>query len=164
MNILFHLTTAIPLVALVANTKGDNRRTGVRTVLVFGLGILMHGVLDIVPHCYPIPSEWDAVAGLLIMALLLWFSNRRFRLLLAFAFLGVLFPDLVDHSSDIINHRLGWQLPVWDNIFPWHWKTYSGSIYNQDCRLSTWYHLILITLVVMICWWRRPVLRVMFGR
>jgi hypothetical protein len=164
MNILFHLSTSIPLTVLVLQEKTVAVNRVGKVLLIFILGIAMHGVLDAVPHCYPIPAEWDAIAGLGLMVVLFMLVNRSYRLMLTAAMAGTIFPDLVDHATAIINHRLGWQLPVWDKLFPWHWKAYSGSLYNQDCSLSSLYHVILIMLVLFVCWWRKNVLWLLFGR
>jgi hypothetical protein len=65
MNALFHTTTALGIAVLFTHTK--SKRPSIPTsIFVFMSGILSHGILDIIPHCYPIPSKLHASLGLLM--------------------------------------------------------------------------------------------------
>ena len=112
--------------------------------LAFVLGVFSHGLLDYMPHCYPIESRIDAITSLIIMVGASWWAKGTLRRVLIAAFLGSIFPDLIDHSLEIINNLFGWSLPVYDNLFPWHWKKYSGSIYSDECGVSSFNHLMVI--------------------
>jgi hypothetical protein len=82
-------------------------------------------------------------------------TNIRYRIFIAFSFLGSLFPDIIDLSPNIINKYSNLYFPVHQNIFPWHWKVYSGSIYTSDCGYSIFYQIILIFTVLIVCWIKR---------
>jgi len=169
MNVLFHLTSAIGLAVLLTDTKSITRSQTVSPVVVTGLlgfiaGIISHGALDYIPHCYPVNAKADAVAGLLLMLFLTVKTNRKFRFITVATLLGIVFPDLVDLAPAILNKQLELNLPVVEKVFPWHWKEYSGSIYQNSCSISTLNHLLLCTSVIIVCWCRRADLLEMIKR
>lgn len=103
----------------------------------------MHGLLDYLPHAYPINSVVDVVLSLALISIMLLLTERGRWLLLGVCFIGAIFPDLVDLGPAIVNIRLGWSLPVF-KIFPWHWREYSGSIYDGSRGVESFlYHLIV---------------------
>lgn len=160
MNVLFHLTSAIGLAVLLTDAKSLTRSQTVRPVLVTGIlgfaaGIISHGALDYIPHCYPVNAKADAVTGLLLMLFLTVKTNRKFRFITVATLLGTVFPDLVDLAPAILNKQLDLNLPIVEKIFPWHWKEYSGSIYQSSCNISTLNHLLLGASVIIVCWCRR---------
>lgn len=167
MNIIFHTTTAIGVAVLLTDTKRLEHTVSLTPILVtaifaFVVGVCVHGVLDYTPHCYPINSKADVVIGLLIILSLTRLAKKKFRIIVAFSFLGSVFPDLVDLSLPIINKQLGLALPTFKALFPWHWHEYSGSIYNGDCAVSTINHLLLLLTITIICWCRRTDLKKIF--
>ncbi|AFM02787.1 hypothetical protein Fleli_0300 [Bernardetia litoralis DSM 6794] len=59
MNVIFHTTTAISVAVLLTDTKIIEQSTTCKhviwtSVLAFTIGLISHGVLDYIPHCYPI--------------------------------------------------------------------------------------------------------------
>jgi hypothetical protein len=167
MNVIFHTTTAFGVSVLLTDTKAMATATNKKVIEagVFGflLGLLSHGTLDYIPHCYPINSKLDAIAGLTMIIALVWLTKKRYRLITGLSFVGSLFPDLVDLSPGILNKQLGLSLPIINKIFPWHWHEYSGSIYGGDCGVSTANHLFVILTVIIICWSRRSDLKQMIN-
>lgn len=158
MNVLFHTTAAIGVIAMLTDTRAKSRTIKHMTLsglLVFLAGIASHGALDYIPHCYPIHSKLDAIAGLTLMITLTLISNQPYRPIVALAFLGSIFPDLVDLSFPIINTYLGVNLPVTPKLFPWHCEEYSGSIFVNDCRVSAVNHFILLAVVIILCYCRK---------
>lgn len=158
MNVLFHTTAAIGVAVMLTDTRAKNNSTK-QTVLLSGLafivGVASHGALDYIPHCYPINSKFDAIAGLTVIIALTILSNKKYRPIVGLAFIGSIFPDLIDLSPQIINKYLGLNFPISQKLFPWHWEKYSGSIFINDCNVSTVNHLILILVVTVICWLRK---------
>jgi len=163
MNVLFHTTTALGIAVLFTNTK--NTKQSIRTsVIVFIIGILSHGILDFIPHCYPIPSKLDVSLGLLMIIIITWLSNKKYRILILSSFIGCITPDLIDLSPAIINKQLGWNLPIFDKIFPWHFKEYSGSIYTSDCTVSNMNHIILVIVLGAAFWYKRSTVKDIFRK
>ncbi|MFB8787050.1 hypothetical protein, partial [Pasteurella multocida] len=72
--------------------------------------------------------------------------------------------DLIDLSPAIINKQLGWNLPIFDKLFPWHFKKYSGSIYTDDCIISTINHIAFVIVVSVICWYKRSIMKDIFSK
>lgn len=122
-----------------------------RSCLVFLIGIIFHGILDYIPHCYPFPSKIDAILSLLLIIVAILSADRKYRLIVAASFAGNIFPDLIDLSSGILNKYMHLNIPVFPKVFPWHWPEYSGSIYNGGCNVSNINHSIVIAMVLMIC-------------
>ena len=171
MNVTFHtlasLATAAVLCSRLKDT--DSPRIFIPTdvpllAIGFAAGVLMHGLLDYAPHAYPIKSAADVALSLAIFSAVLLLAGRRQWLLLSACFLGSIFPDLVDLGPAIVNKGLGWSLPV-VKIFPWHWRAYSGSIYDGSRGVESFsYHLIVAggSLILLYAfrhelfrgWWR----------
>lgn len=165
MNILFHTGAAIGIIALCAPHIPRNPRPVQQagfSLLGCALGIIAHGVLDYVPHCYPIPAALDASLGLIIILLNILFASGRYRLIISATFLGSVLPDLIDLAPQVINRRTHMGIPTHTPYFPWHWKAYSGSVYEKDCVVSDLNHLVLMALIVMVCLVYRKHLRKLY--
>jgi hypothetical protein len=169
MNVIFHTTTAIGVTVLLTDTS----RIGIRPTTIqvaptafyaFGMGIISHGILDFIPHCYPINSKLDVIAGIVMILSTTWLTNRHFRVIMGLAFLGAVFPDIVDLGPKILNKQLNLGLTFPGNMFPWHWRIYSGSIYDGNCNISILNHFLLVLTVVLILWSRRTDLKNIFGK
>jgi hypothetical protein len=160
MNITFHTITAIGVAVLITDTSKTENHFPLENKFVLGfsaffLGIISHGILDYIPHCYPIKSKIDILLGFIIICVGIFFTNRKYRFITALAFLGCIFPDLIDELPRIINKYFGLHLPVHRNYFPWHWKRYSGSIYVKPNMVSALNHIALILTVCLICYLRK---------
>ena len=166
MNVLFHTSAAIAVIAIIVETKNTDSLFSSKSIKLgftsFILGIVSHGMLDIIPHCYPFNSKVDAIASFLIMVTSLFLIKKRYRFIVGMAFLGSVFPDMIDLSPQILNKYLGFSLPEIDKIFPWHKHEYSGSIYNGNCNKSIIYQLITLAGVITICYFKRRKLKRLF--
>lgn len=136
MNVTFHTLTALATAAVLSSRQEaqTSRSSAARDrlpVLAVGFvaGVIVHGLLDIAPHSYPIRSGADVVLSLSLCAAAIALGKPQHRLLVGACFLGAIFPDLVDLGPAILNKRLGWSVPV-VKVFPWHRPQYSGSIYD----------------------------------
>ena len=169
MNVIFHTTTAISVAVLLTDTKRiEQSKTSKNviwtSILVFTVGLISHGALDYIPHCYPVNSKLDAIAGLTMILTTIWLTNKKYRLIMGLSFLGCIFPDLLDLSPGIINKQLGLSLPTIDKIFPWHLHDFSGSIYTDNCNNSTLNHMLLLSTICIVCFCRRTDLKTMFKK
>ena len=115
----------------------------------------MHGMLDYVPHSYPIPSSLDVVISLALFFGSLFVVGSRRWLTFTVCFLGSIFPDLVDLGPALLNRHLGWSIPV-VKVFPWHWRQYSGSVYDGSRSAeSVLYHLLVLASSFSLLWINR---------
>jgi len=166
VNVLFHTSAAIGIIAIVVKeNKSDSifsSNSIKQGLLSFVLGVTSHGVLDVIPHCYPFNSKLDAIASFLIMASIIFFIKNKYRFAVGMAFVGCFFPDLVDLSPQILNKYLGLNLPKLANLFPFHKHEYSGSIYNGDCNYSVIYQVITVFVVALICYFNKVKLMKLF--
>ncbi|WP_196887381.1 hypothetical protein [Aureivirga sp. CE67] len=143
MNVLFHLSVGVGIIAAMSHQNLEKNRV-LKIGSGFLLGVLSHGVLDYTPHCYPINSKIDVILGLFIILLCIKSVKKEFRILVSAVLFGCIFPDIIDLSPGIINKLLGWNLPTFENIFPWHIHKYSGSIYSDDCNVSNINHILTL--------------------
>lgn len=169
MNVIFHTTTALGIAVLLTDTNRIEQSISYRTIAFTGfaafiVALVSHAALDYIPHCYPVNSKLDVIGGLLIILTLTWLTKGKYRLITALSFLGSIFPDLVDLSPAILNKQIGLELPIFDQLFPWHWHENSGSIYSSNCNVSTFNHMILVLSIAVICWCRRTDLKVLFNK
>lgn len=169
MNVIFHVITAIGIAVAITDSKAIEKSVTSRKVIVtsffaFLVGVISHGALDYIPHCYPINSKIDVILGLAIIIATLWKTNRKYRVIVFFSFLGSVLPDLIDLLPAIANKQLGLDLPIIDKIFPWHLHDYSGSIFKEDCATSTLNHILLLLTLTIDYWSRRGDWRTMFRK
>ena len=150
MNVTFHTMTALATAAVLSSQQDRQpfREKGTLPLAAggFAAGILLHGLLDYLPHSYPIPSTFDVLLSLALVCAALFLANRECRFLIAACFLGSIFPDILDLGPPFANKLLGWSLPV-AKLFPWHWPRYSGSIYDGSRRIES---LLLHSAVILI--------------
>lgn len=141
MNVIFHIVAGTGIVATMSHLKVKDQKVG-KIASGFFLGLISHGILDYSPHCYPINSKVDFLLGLLLIATSIFFVKKEWKLIVTAIYFGCVFPDLIDLSPEIINSQLGFNLPTFENIFPWHIHEYSGSIYSGECEVSSINHIL----------------------
>jgi len=160
MNVMFHIATGLSTAVLLTDTSEINRNSAYKKILpiaLFGfvIGIISHGALDYIPHCYPINSKLDILLGLLSILILLLISKEKYKLIFLGSLIGCVFPDIVDLLPSMLNTSLRLELPVLEKLFPWHWKQYSGSIYTDECNVSFINHSLVLLTVSLILWSRK---------
>lgn len=160
MNVMFHIATGLSTAVLLTDTSEINRNSAYKKILpiaLFGfvIGIISHGALDYIPHCYPINSKLDILLGLLSILILLLISKEKYKLIFLGSLIGCVFPDIVDLLPSMLNKFLRLELPVLEKLFPWHWKQYSGSIYTDECNVSFINHSLVLLTVSLILWSRK---------
>jgi hypothetical protein len=144
MNTTFHMLAGVAVGA--ACSRWETRHEIARLGLGFATSVLLHGVMDVTPHSYPISSPLDVALGLAIAASALFLARQAVRPLLVACCLGSVFPDLVDLAPAIINRHTGLSLPT-PEFFSWHWRTYSGSMYGGSRNIESWlYHLMVVVI------------------
>ena len=169
MNVLFHTATAIATVVLITDTNRPllkmYDRINVRdSFLALFVGIIFHGILDYMPHRYPVNSKIDAIASLFIFIAILFWVDKKYKLIIVASFLGNILPDLIDLLPGILNKYFSFNIPILPKIFPWHWPEYSGSIYKGGYNISNLNHLLVLLFVLIICLVRYKDFREIFIR
>lgn len=151
MNVTFHAFGSFAAAAILSlDFDSDWRSVSAfkRYAIGFCAGILVHGILDFLPHDYPLPSKFDVIFALALLISFLSTAQKQNRVLILACFGGAIFPDIVDLSAGIVNKHFGIPItPLSFKIFPWHWKEFSGSIYDGSRNLeSNIYHLSVLLL------------------
>lgn len=153
MNVTFHTITGLAIGSAMTAQMKDveaNKLIKARDIPLIGagfvLGVISHGIMDILPHQYPFKSSTDIITALAIFLGAMLFVRKRFYLVFAFAFLGSIFPDLVDLGPEMANQFLGFSLPTSrEQFFLWHRDAFSGSIYTKgDNPLSDLTHMLVM--------------------
>jgi hypothetical protein len=147
MNVVFHTVASIATASVLSaqlQQKPLTSTAGLTVLAVgFGAGVLLHGVLDWSPHQYPLAAAVDVIVSLIFFAVVFLLAHNEARWILSACFLGAIFPDLLDLGPAILNKQMQLNLPT-VKIFPWHWKQYSGSIYDGGRQwLSFLNHLLV---------------------
>lgn len=135
MNVLFHLTAGFGIALALCNVVPKPKVWPTAATGAF-IAFISHALLDYTPHCYPINSKIDVIAGFILLLTLSFFARKKYRLIMFATLSGSILPDVIDLLPAILNKQLHLQLPVYNKFFPWHWKIYSGSIYNGSCGTS----------------------------
>jgi hypothetical protein len=153
MNVTFHTLASIATAAFLSLRPAQNSLQGITSgsafakyAIGFTAGILAHGILDYAPHEYPFYAKFDVPFALLLFMVTFFLVQPQNRLLLATCFVGALFPDLLDLGPAILNKNFGFPyFGLSYKVFPWHWKEFSGSLYEPSRRVeSMLYHIILL--------------------
>ena len=165
MNVTFHALGSFAAAA-VLSLKSDENWISVSALKKYAVGfcagILVHGILDFLPHNYPLSSKFDVIFALVLFLFFLLMAQKQNRLLVLVCFVGAIFPDLIDLSAAIADKHLGIPVsPLSFKIFPWHWKDFSGSVYDDSRNLeSNIYHLsFLLVCFYLIYMYRKKFLR-----
>jgi hypothetical protein len=169
MNLIFHTTAAIGIIALVTdtgraganNTMKEILRTG---LLAFAIGFISHAILDVIPHTYPINPTMDGILGFAFILAVARLTNENYRVISGMALVGIVLPDLIDQWPILLNKSFGFAFPEAEQVLPWHWTEYSGSIYSGESTVSDLNHLFVLVAVALICMIRRNELKTIFGR
>lgn len=131
---------------------------------VFMVGLISHGILDYIPHCYPLQSKMDIVLSLILMMTSFILTDGGYKLIIVSAFIGCVLPDIIDLSPPILNKYMGTHFQLYDKIFPWHWKEHSGSIYSQNSGVSWLNHTIVMICVFTVLWFRKTDTKTIFNK
>jgi hypothetical protein len=167
LNVTFHTLGAVATAAVLTLTPNEKWRSfsAVKKYAAgFVAGILVHGILDILPHNYPFDPKLDIVLALLLFFLVFVMAQKQNLILLVICFAGCLLPDVIDLGPAIANKYF--RLPVLQlsfKIFPWHFAEYSGSIYDGSSRSieSTIYHSVFsLICAILIFIYRKNLFRI----
>ncbi len=168
MNELFHVISSIGITASLMDTEtaadsGSLRDQLPTMVFTFSVGIISHAVLDYMPHTYPIKSKVDVIVSIIAVSILLILARKPYRLVVASSILGCILPDIIDIGPRMLNAYFGLAVPIHDLFFPWHWKSYSGSLYNQGYAVSAINHALVFVVLLIVFFIKRKGLAKIFS-
>jgi hypothetical protein len=156
MNVLFHVASGMAVVSGLPEDSPFNAKFAwQRPTIGFVAGVMSHGVLDVIPHCYPVNSILDVGLSLCLILAFIWGANSPAKWMVAATFFGCIFPDVFDLGPKLLNKHLGFRIWEIENVFPWHNPHYSGSIYSNACGYSLLYHVIIVVVCGLFIFYRR---------
>ena len=166
MNVFFHVATAVGLTVALTDTNRIKtvKDSVVPACLGFVSGILVHGIIDYLPHTYPFSAKSDVVISFLMIAIFLFIAKKKYRLILLSSIIGCIFPDLVDLLPPMLNKYLGFHIFVTDKVFLWHTPAYSGSIFTGTSIASDINHIAVLFITIVVCWCRKADFVDIFGK
>lgn len=147
MNVLFHLAAGLGI-ALAVCSDVPEPKTMIRASAGAFIAFVSHALLDYTPHCYPIHSKLDFIAGFILLVTLSIFARKGYKRIIFATLCGAILPDIIDLLPSIVSKQSGINLPAYPKIFPWHWKIYSGSIYDGSCSTS---HINIAMICFSLC-------------
>ena len=157
MNVTFHVLGSLATASVLSLGLSDKIYDIKKLTIGFITGIFIHGILDYLPHSYPFRSRFDIILGFTLFLIGFFLAQNRSKLLVAVCFAGSIFPDVIDLGGEIANKHLGIPVPHLSfNIFPWHWKEYSGSIYDGSRQTeSNIYHILFLLICLAVLYAKR---------
>ena len=160
MNVLFHVLTGAAVATTMAARQQGGASAG-RALAGFVLGIGGHGVLDMLPHQYPLRTVADVVVSSGLIACVMVAVRPQFLLLTGMCLLGSVFPDLVDLGPHLLNRVCGPVVPeLPQKLFPWHTPRLSGSIFDGSRMwLSHGMHALVLGCALATLWRSRQAFR-----
>ena len=154
MNVTFHTLASLATASVLSLNTSQSlfSVTALKRYSVgFILGVLIHGILDFLPHNYPLPSKIDLIFAIILFISAIFLSQKQNRVLIFVCFAGAIFPDIVDLAPGILNKHLWIPVPQLSfKIFPWHWKEYSGSIYDRSRNFESFVYHSLVFLIISL--------------
>jgi hypothetical protein len=114
--------------------------------LCFISNIIMHGIMDLVPHNYPVTTITDVTISFVFFFLSIIFVKREFVPPVFFCFLGGILPDLIDKGFFRILKMNNLKL------FPWHWTDVINFFYKRYSA-HTWMFMTfnILAIVASVC-------------
>lgn len=169
MNELFHVISSIGITAGLTDTEQRDDNGTLQNILpvivsVFSIGIILHGLLDYLPHTYPVKPKVDVIVSIILAFIIILLSKRPYRSIVISSLSGCILPDIIDLGPKMVNAYFGLGLPIYDQLFPWHWKSYSGSLYNEGYAVSAINHTLIFLALLIVFWTRRKHLKNIFSR
>jgi len=151
VNLIFHTVFSVSTSPVISKkiVKSD------KTLKYLGLGfisnIIMHGVMDLVPHDYPITTMMDVFISFALFFLAIIFVKKEFRSAVFFCFLGGALPDLVDKGFFRVLRMNSIKL------FPWHWSNVINFFYKwyKHNWLFTMGNILAIVVSLCLLWANR---------
>lgn len=165
MNITYHTMVGIASSSVIAkkySTK-DNKKDNYKILKVIIIGIivniLLHGVLDLIPHNYPISLMNDIILVLCLSIFSIIFIKKKYRILTLSCICGSILPDIIDKFivKIVLNSK--------NYLFPWHDSEVVNKFYKIYIKFISveYYGLmnILITLIFLgvIIFYRKVFIR-----
>lgn len=152
----FHVVSALAMssvtVRILEKRLAESAVKSVPKAMVGGglflLGIAWHTILDIAPHQYPFRSKPDIIISVVLFVGFCSMIKPRWLWVFGIAFLGNIFPDLVDLGPSMLKDLTGWPIPIFpEKVFFCHKQPWSGSIFDGSRTLESHiYHSLALML------------------
>ncbi len=146
MNLVFHTVFSISTSPIFVKKIVETDKFFKYLSLSFLSNIFMHGVMDLVPHNYPVKTIIDVGISFIFFLLSIIFIRSKLLTPAFLCFLGGILPDLIDKGV--------FQILRMNNLklFPWHWADVINFFYKWYFAY-TWLFVTfnILAIVVSMC-------------
>ena len=147
MNLVFHTLFSISTSSMCAKKAEEDNKSLQYIVIGFTGNIIGHGIMDLIPHNYPLTTITDVVISFIIFLISIAFIKKKCLSAVSLCFLGGILPDLIDKGllSIIGANNL--------KVFPWHWYNVINFFYKWYFDYIEYFYafnIIVISLSVLI--------------
>lgn len=104
LNLVFHTAFSISTSSVLSKNIEQKHSTIKYLVMGFIGNILVHGVMDLIPHNYPIQTKFDILFSVAMFLLTIIIVNKKFVPMGFCCFLGGALPDIIDKGLFRIMH------------------------------------------------------------
>lgn len=153
MNITYHTMLGVASSAVLVKTIPNLENSKIYKIapIAIAVNIILHGVLDLLPHSYSLMMIKDGLISLFLIGLSIIFIKRKYKLLTLTCIFGAILPDVIDkiiiRTNPIINSY----------IFPWHNSGIINKFYSVYLEIIPVQHfqymdiiIILISVIILI--------------
>ncbi|WP_142414294.1 hypothetical protein [Hathewaya massiliensis] len=147
MNLTYHTLVGVTTSTVISN---NNHNINIKNIWIpILLNILLHGLMDIIPHNYPLSLFIDCVfTSILILLVLIFFNKRKYKITLICVF-GAIIPDIIDKL--IIKYLLHSN----NYLFIFHKSKFINRFYGMYLKMISgqyfWVLNITNIIIVIIC-------------
>jgi hypothetical protein len=124
VNLIFHTIFSISTAPICAKKIAEGNKPLKFLTLGFVGNIIGHGIMDLIPHNYPLTRNTDVLISFGIFLISMIFVRKKYISSVFFCFLGGAFPDLIDKAFFPIIGLSNIK------IFPWHWANVINFFYK----------------------------------
>lgn len=147
MNITYHTMVGIASSSVIAKKYNKKSNNNLLKVIIIGIivNILLHGVLDLIPHNYPISLMSDIILVLFLSILSIIFIKKKYRILTLSCICGSILPDIIDKFilKIVLNSNT--------YLFPWHNSEIVNKFYQIYIKfISVEYYGVMNILITVI--------------
>jgi len=151
MNLVFHTAFSVSTSTFFTKKVDKTDKTVKYLSIGFASNVIMHGVMDLLPHNYPVSTFVDVFVSFAFFLFSILFIKREYITTVGLCFLGGVLPDLIDKGLFRILRIRSFKL------FPWHWPNVINYFYKWYIHASLFkiFNILALLVSVILLWINR---------